>query len=81
MGWNHRGRDLARRRFFTWSDTPISVEVTMADPTEFATGDVVGQIAWTAGPHTERADLIVTESIDPPADWWRLTHPPELIGR
>ena len=29
VGWNHRGRDLARRRFFTWSDTPISVEVTM----------------------------------------------------
>ena len=65
---------------FTWSDTPIAVEVAMDNPTEFATGDVVGQITWTAGPHSESADLIVTESIDPPTDWWRLTHPTELVA-
>lgn len=65
---------------FTWSDTPIAVEVAMDDPTEFATGDVVGHITWTAGPHSESADFIVTESIDPPTDWWRLTHPAELVG-
>lgn len=65
---------------FTWSDTPISVAVSMADAQEFAAGDVVGQATWTAGPHAESADIIVAERIAPPTDWWRLTHPRELLA-
>lgn len=65
---------------FTWSDTPITVAVSMTDPQEFSTGDVVGEITWTAGPHTERADLVVTEEITAPTEWWRLTHPGQLLA-
>lgn len=65
---------------FTWSDTPITVAVSMTDPQEFSTGDVVGEITWTAGPHTERADLVVTEEITAPTEWWRLTHPGQRLA-
>lgn len=66
---------------FTWSDTPITVEVIMADAREFARGDVVGELTWTAGPHEARTNLIVAESLDPPTEWWRLTHPGELLAQ
>ena len=44
------------------------------------TPDVAGSITWTAGPHTETVDIIVKGAIEPPTEWWRLTHPAELVG-
>lgn len=65
---------------FTWSDTPIEVAMTTAEPNTFADGEVVGTVTWTAGPKTATADLVIDGSIESPSDWWRLTHPGELGG-
>jgi serine-type D-Ala-D-Ala carboxypeptidase (penicillin-binding protein 5/6) len=63
---------------FTWSDTPITVEMQLDPPREFRDGEVVGTLTWTAGPQTATTTLEVEGSIAPPDEWWRLTHPREL---
>lgn len=65
---------------FTWSDTPIEVALTTTKPKTFADGEVVGTLTWTAGPKTATADLVIDGTIEPPSEWWRLTHPGELGG-
>ena len=65
---------------FTWSDTPITVTVDQKTPTEYADGDVIGTITWTAGPNTATADVHIVGDITPPTEWWRLTHPDELLA-
>ncbi|WP_137842983.1 D-alanyl-D-alanine carboxypeptidase [Microbacterium sp. 2FI] len=63
-----------------WSDTPITVSMETTIPKEYRDGEVVGSITWTAGPQTVTADIVVKGTIEPPTDWWRLTHPAELGG-
>ncbi|WP_239065978.1 D-alanyl-D-alanine carboxypeptidase family protein [Microbacterium hibisci] len=65
---------------FTWSDTPISVEMTTTTPKTYEDGEVVGSITWTAGPNTVSVPVEIEGTIEPPTDWWRLTHPGELGG-
>jgi serine-type D-Ala-D-Ala carboxypeptidase (penicillin-binding protein 5/6) len=65
----------------TWSDTPITREMDVVAPTSYEDGEVVGSITWTAGPRTATTTLEVEGSLEPPTDWWRLTHPGELGGR
>ena len=65
---------------FTWSDTAITVDMDTVAPETYTDGAVAGSITWTAGPHTETVDIIVKGDIEPPTDWWRLTHPAELGG-
>ncbi|GAA5027668.1 D-alanyl-D-alanine carboxypeptidase family protein [Microbacterium fluvii] len=65
---------------FAWSDTPIAATMTTASPPAFADGEVVGTITWTAGPHTATADIVIDGDLEPPTDWWRLTHPEELTA-
>ncbi len=62
----------------TWSDTPISVEMQTTTPKTYTDGEEVGSITWTAGPQTTSIPLVVEGSVEPPDDWWRLTHPEEL---
>lgn len=69
------GEDAA---IFTWSDTPIVATMDIQTPPTYRDGTVVGSITWTAGPHTVTAPIEITGSIDPPTEWWRLTHPSEL---
>lgn len=64
----------------TWSDTPITISTDITNPTEYRDGEQVGTITWTAGPATASAALRVRGTIDPPTDWWRLTHPDQLLG-
>lgn len=64
----------------TWSDTPISVTADIATPTAYADGERVGTLTWTAGPNAEVVQVEVRGTIEPPTDWWRLTHPAELLG-
>jgi D-alanyl-D-alanine carboxypeptidase (penicillin-binding protein 5/6) len=61
-----------------WSDTPITVSMETTTPKRYRHGEVVGSITWTAGPQTVSADIVVKGTIEPPTDWWRLTHPGEL---
>ncbi|PRB12922.1 D-alanyl-D-alanine carboxypeptidase family protein [Microbacterium sp. MYb62] len=62
----------------TWSDTPITVTMEIKTPPTYRDGSVVGNVTWTAGPNTVTAPVEITSSIDPPSEWWRLTHPSEL---
>lgn len=63
---------------FTWSDTPIEVAMAIDTPTAYRDGAVVGSVTWTAGPNTVTAPVKIAGTIDPPTEWWRLTHPSEL---
>ncbi|WP_240658576.1 D-alanyl-D-alanine carboxypeptidase family protein [Microbacterium sp. CPCC 204701] len=65
---------------FTWSDTPITVTVDTTTPETYADGEVIGTITWTAGPNTTTADVHIVGDIAPPTEWWRLTHPAELLA-
>lgn len=63
---------------FTWSDTPIEVTMDIETPPTYRDGTVVGTVTWTAGPNTVTAPVTIAGTIDPPTEWWRLTHPSEL---
>jgi serine-type D-Ala-D-Ala carboxypeptidase (penicillin-binding protein 5/6) len=63
---------------FTWSDTAITSTVSMTPAASYEDGEIVGSITWTAGPHTATVPLEIEGEIDPPTEWWRLTHPAEL---
>lgn len=65
---------------YTWSDTPITVSVDTVTPQTYADGEVIGTITWTAGPNTATADVEIVGDIAPPTEWWRLTHPAELLA-
>lgn len=65
---------------FTWSDTPISMEMTTTTPKTYEDGEVIGSITWTAGPKTVTVPVEIVGTIEPPTDSWRLTHPQELGG-
>lgn len=64
----------------TWSDTPVTSTYRVDTITTGRAGDVVGEITWTAGDRTASVDLVLAGDIDPPDEWWRLTHPGELGG-
>ncbi|MGB4780258.1 D-alanyl-D-alanine carboxypeptidase family protein, partial [Microbacterium sp.] len=64
----------------TWSDTPISAEMSTTALSAGKAGEKVGSITWTAGPRTASADLVLDGDIAPPDAWWRLAHPFELGG-
>ena len=64
----------------TWSDTPIAVSTELTNPTDYRDGERVGTVTWTAGAASTTAALRVRGTIEPPTDWWRLTHP-DLLGR
>ncbi|MBT2483544.1 MULTISPECIES: D-alanyl-D-alanine carboxypeptidase family protein [unclassified Microbacterium] len=63
---------------FTWSDTPIELTMDIETPPTYRDGTVVGSVTWTAGPNTVTAPVKIAGNIDPPTEWWRLTHPSEL---
>ncbi len=62
----------------SWSDTPITVEMTVSTPAVIADGAEAGAITWTAGPESVTVPLRIAGDIEPPSAWWRLTHPGEL---
>lgn len=64
----------------TWSDTPITVTMDASTPKTYTDGEQVGTLTWTAGPKTVSVPLTVKGDIEPPDEWWRLTHPTLLGG-
>lgn len=63
----------------TWSDTPITVEVS-ADPVRLAkVGEKVGDVVFTAGERSITVPLVLSTAITDPGPGWRLTHPGELF--
>lgn len=80
--WNDRASIVAGTgaSVLTWSDTPItsSVETT---PLETGTsGSTVGSVTFVAGNETITVPLELKGSLGGPDEWWRLTHPHELLG-
>lgn len=65
-------------KLHTWSDTPVSVTLDTTTPQNYADGEVVGSVTWTAGPQTTSAEVKIKGAIEEPSLWWRLTHPSEL---
>lgn len=63
-----------------WSDTPVTVTMDVATPTTWTDGERLGTVTWTAGPRSVTAPVVLDGTITPPTDWWRLTHPDELVG-
>ncbi|QIG39651.1 D-alanyl-D-alanine carboxypeptidase [Microbacterium sp. 4R-513] len=63
---------------FTWSDTPITMNVQTVTPKRYAQDEEIGSITWTAGPNSTTVPIVIEGTIAPPTDWWRLTHPSEL---
>lgn len=64
----------------TWSDTPITAEMTTSTLDTGADGDEVGSVTFTAGTNTVTVPVELAGSIRPPSTSWRLTHPFELGG-
>lgn len=64
---------------FTWSDTPIEVDMVTRPLSTGRAGEVVGSLTWTAGTETATTDLVLSDDIALPDAWWRLTHPFELL--
>ncbi|WP_225310321.1 D-alanyl-D-alanine carboxypeptidase [Microbacterium testaceum] len=62
----------------TWSDTPVTVDLKTTTPQNYADGEVVGSVTWTAGPKTTSSSVKIAGAIEEPTLWWRLTHPGEL---
>ncbi|SDQ85189.1 D-alanyl-D-alanine carboxypeptidase family protein [Microbacterium sp. cf332] len=62
----------------TWSDTPIEVASDIREPVDWVDGEVLGSVTWTAGPESVTVDVVLEGDIEPPSDWWRLTHPGEI---
>lgn len=45
-----------------------------------AAGEEVGQLVFTAGPHTVTVPLVLAQDVDDPGPWWRLGHPEIIFG-
>ncbi|MEO8262156.1 MAG: D-alanyl-D-alanine carboxypeptidase [Pseudolysinimonas sp.] len=63
----------------TWSDSPITVDVSV-DPIRLGeAGDSVGSATFTAGVNTITVPLVLSQPLTDPGPGWRLTHPGELF--
>ena len=62
-----------------WSDTPVSVLVEAQQVTLDAAGTDVGTLTFTIGTTVISVPLELSETIDDPGPWWRLTHPDKLF--
>ncbi|MHA6695656.1 D-alanyl-D-alanine carboxypeptidase family protein [Homoserinimonas sp. A520] len=65
---------------FTWSDMPVSSAVTVDDVSTARSGSVVGSARFVSGEYFVKVPLELDGDIVGPDDWWRLTHPAELLG-
>jgi D-alanyl-D-alanine carboxypeptidase (penicillin-binding protein 5/6) len=63
-----------------WSDTPITVSMTSPSVASALRDEQVAQVTWASGPTTTTAPVVLDETIDEPDEWWRLTHPVELLS-
>jgi len=60
----------------SWSDTPISAEVTTGPVEEAQSGAQVGRVDFAVGDRTVTVPLTLEETIDGPDLWGRLSNPP-----
>jgi serine-type D-Ala-D-Ala carboxypeptidase (penicillin-binding protein 5/6) len=65
---------------FTWSDTPIVSRMTAAKLGSGEDGEHVATVTYTAGKSSTTVPVVLEGTITPPSQWWRLTHPREVLG-
>lgn len=65
----------------TWSNDPITSTMVTSSLTTGASGATVGSVTFAAGKATVTVPLLLDGAIAGPDDWWRLTHPTELLAR
>jgi D-alanyl-D-alanine carboxypeptidase (penicillin-binding protein 5/6) len=65
---------------FTWSDMPITWAITADDLSTSPAGTVVGSARFVSGDFFVTVPLVLEGDLVGPDDWWRLTHPAELLG-
>lgn len=63
-----------------WGDTPVTAQATAREIRLAAAGEEVGQLVFTAGPHTVTVPLVLAQDVDDPGPWWRLGHPEIIFG-
>jgi D-alanyl-D-alanine carboxypeptidase (penicillin-binding protein 5/6) len=68
-----------RTTLLTWAGTPVTVEVLTDELRTGTAGEDVGDLVFTSGPMTVRADLELADDLDDPGLWWRLTNPAALF--
>lgn len=64
----------------TWSDTPIEATLETTTLTTGELSEEVGTVTYTAGVETATVPVVLESTIEPPSEWWRLTHPGDLGG-
>ena len=62
-----------------WSATPITAAATPKAVQLADAGTGVGSLTFTIGDRSMDVPLELSETIDDPGPWWRLTHPLELF--
>ncbi len=63
-----------------WSDTPISA-ASAVDPIALApAGADAGELVISAGPRSVTVPLVLSDAIEDPGPWWRLSHPEIIFG-
>ncbi|RQP09377.1 MAG: D-alanyl-D-alanine carboxypeptidase [Microbacteriaceae bacterium] len=63
-----------------WGDTPVTVTATAREIRLAEKGDEVGELVFTAGPHTVTVPLVLAQDVEDPGPWWRLGHPEIIFG-
>ena len=56
----------------------VSTDLSLGDDRD--EGDEVGALSVTGPVNASTVDVVLTDEIEPPTPWWRLTHPLELFG-
>jgi D-alanyl-D-alanine carboxypeptidase (penicillin-binding protein 5/6) len=62
-----------------WAATPVTVDIQAEPVTLAPSGADVGDVVFTAGERTVTVQLRLSETIDDPGPWWRLTNPALLF--
>lgn len=78
--WGAKARVVLPEKaaLLTWSDTPVTATMTELRLVTGEKGEQVGKLTWTAGSRTVTVPVVLDQTIAPPDQWWRLTHPFEL---
>lgn len=63
-----------------WNGATATTEPTFELDDARAAGDPVGSVAYTGPLDVDVIELRLTDDIEPPDAWWRLTHPLQLLG-
>ena len=58
-----------------WSDTPITIDVSVGSVSLAEAGVGVGTVTVTSGPRTASTAVELDAAIEDPGPWWRLTNP------